>query len=149
VGVPVPEATQWDQTELVGDCSPPIFKCLEQLAAQGQVIFQDDTPGRVLTLREENHRARVQAQAQGKTKPDVRTGMQTTALIVQVGERRLGLYYTGRRHAGENLAALLTQRAPARGKPLVMAEALSSNNAEETGLLRCHCRAHGRRKFTA
>ncbi len=54
VGVPVAEATQWEQTELVGDCSHPIFKCLEKLAAQGEVIFQDDTPQRVLALIEEN-----------------------------------------------------------------------------------------------
>ena len=29
-----------------------------------------------------------------------------------------------------------------------MSDALSSNNAEEAGLIRCHCLAHGRRKFT-
>jgi hypothetical protein len=74
--------------------------------------------------------------------------MQTTALMVQVGERRVCLYYTGRRHAGENLARLLAQREPGRGKPLVMFDALSSNNAEEVQLIRCHCLAHGRRKFT-
>ena len=130
-GVPVPDATQWDQGEIVGDCTHPIFKCLEKLAAQGEVIFQDDTPGRVLALIEENQQARAQAHAQGKAKTDERTGMQTTALIVQVGERRICLYYTGRRHAGENLEALLTKREPERDKPLVMSDALSSNNAEE------------------
>ena len=109
VGVPVPDATQWDQGEIVGDCTHPIFRCLEKLAAQGAVIFQDDTPQRVLALIEENQQARAQARAQGKAKPTARTGMQTTALIVQVGERRICLYYTGRRHAGENLEALLTQ----------------------------------------
>jgi transposase len=144
VGVPVPDATQWDQGEIVGDCTHPIFKCLEQEAAQGEVIFQDDTPGRVLALIAENR----QAQAQGKVKTTERTGMHTTALIVQVGERQICLYYTGRRHAGENLEALLTKREPERGKPLVMSDALSSNNVEETGLIRCHCLAHGRRKFT-
>jgi hypothetical protein len=29
-----------------------------------------------------------------------------------------------------------------------MSDALSSNNAGEAGLIRCHCLAHGRRKFT-
>src|SRR6185436_2605042 len=76
VGVPVPDATQWDQGEIVGDCTHPIFKWLEKEAAQGEVIFQDDTPGRVLTLIEENQLVRAQAQAQGKAKPEVRTGMQ-------------------------------------------------------------------------
>ena len=148
VGVPVADATQWDQAELVGDCSYPIFKWLETLAAQGEVIFQDDTPQRILTLIEENHQARARAQAQGKTKTEERTGMQTTALMVQVGARRICLYYTGRRHAGENLAALLRKREPDRGKPVVMSDALSSNNAEEATLIRCHCLVHGRRKFS-
>jgi transposase len=148
VGVPVPDATQWDQGEIVGDCTHPIFKYLEKLAAQGEVIFQDDTPGRVLALIEENQKAAAHAHAQGKAKTTERTGMQTTALVVQVGERRICLYYTGRRHAGENLERLLRQREPERGKPLVMSDALSSNNAEEAGLIRCHCLAHGRRKFT-
>jgi len=148
VGVPVPDATQWEQGEIVGDCTHPIFKWLEKEAAQGEVIFQDDTPGRVLALIAENRKAQAQAQAQGKAKTSERTGMYTTALIVQVGERRICLYYTGRRHAGENLDALLTKRDPGRDKPLVMSDALSSNNAEETTLIRCHCLAHGRRKFT-
>jgi len=92
VGVPVPEATQWDQGESVGDCTHPIFKYLEKLAAQGEVIFQDATPQRGLALIEENRQARAQAQAQGKAKVDERTGRQTTALIVQGGERRIWLY---------------------------------------------------------
>ncbi|MGH8582326.1 MAG: IS66 family transposase, partial [Gammaproteobacteria bacterium] len=94
VGVPVPEATPWEQGEIVGACTPPLFKCLEKLAAQGEVIFQEDTPGRVLALIEENKQAAARAHAQGKAKTTERTGMQTTALIVQVGERRICLYYT-------------------------------------------------------
>jgi transposase len=46
------------------------------------------------------------------------------------------------------LERLLAQREPGRDKPLVMSDALRSNNAEETGLIRCHSLAHGRRKFT-
>jgi hypothetical protein len=148
VGVPVPDATQWDQGEIGGDCSYPIFLQLEKEAAQGEIIFQDDTPGRVLTLIAENQQVRAKARAQGKTKTDERTGMQTTALVVQVGDHRICLYYTGRRHAGENLEALLTKREPGRGKPLVMSDALRSNNAGEAELIRCHCLAHGRRQFS-
>src|SRR5262245_16103204 len=146
VGVPVPEATQWDQVELVGDSASPVFRCLEKMAAQGEVIFQDDTPQRVLALIEENQQAA--ARAKGDPDATARTGMPTTALIVPVGERRMCLYYTGRRHAGEKLDILLTKREPQREKPLVMSDALTSNNAEETHLIRCHCLAHGRRKFS-
>src|SRR5262245_58627054 len=149
VGVPVPDATPWDQGEIVGDWTHPIFKWLEKEAAQGEVIFQDDTPGRVLALIEENQQARARAHAQGKAKSTERTGMRTTALIVQVGARRICLYYTGRRHGGENLEQLLTKREPGRGKPLVMSDALSHNHAEEATLIRYHCLAHGRRQFTA
>ena len=143
VGVPVPDATQWDQLEHVGNCAYPIFKCFETLAAQGEVIYQDDTPARVLALIEENRHAQKSEPAAASP----RTGMFTTALIAQVGKRRICLYYTGRQHAGENLTRLLAKRDPQRGTPLVMSDALSSNTAEETPLIRCHCLAHGRRKF--
>jgi hypothetical protein len=146
VGVPVPDATQWDQIEHVGNCVYPVFKHLEQMAAQGEVIYQDDTPVRILSLIEEHQHTQAPASGAGQESP--RTGMYTTALIVQVGERRICLYYAGRQHAGENLTVLLHKREAQRDKPLVMSDALSSNNAEEAGLIRCHCLAHGRRKFS-
>lgn len=39
----------------------------------------------------------------------------------------------------------MTQREADRGKPLVLSDALTSNDADETTLMRCHCLAHGRR----
>jgi hypothetical protein len=137
VGVPVPDATQWDLIEAVGDCAYPVFTYLERLAAQGEVMYQDDTTARVLTLIAENRQ------------PDApeRTGIYTTGLIAEVEGRRICLYYAGRQHAGENLAALLRKREPQRDKPVVMSDALASNAAEEQTLIRCHCLAHGQRKF--
>jgi len=144
VGIPVPDATQWDQIERVADCAYPVFKHLERLAAQGEVIYQDDTAVRILSLIEENRHTEAPATDAAPS----RTGMYTTGLVVQVGARTICLYYAGRHHAGENLAALLRQREPQRDKPLVMSDALASNAAEEHGLIRCHCLAHGRRKFS-
>jgi len=74
--------------------------------------------------------------------------MYTTALVVKVGEHLICLYYSGRAHAGENLKALLDQRKADCATPLVMSDALSSNEADATTLIRCHCLAHGRRKFS-
>lgn len=74
--------------------------------------------------------------------------MYTTALLVQVGARRLYWYYRGRQHVGENLEARLAKRESQREKPLVMSDALASNSADETRLIRCHGLAHGRRKFS-
>jgi transposase len=57
------------------------------------------------------------------------------------------LYYSSRRHAGENLQALLAKREVGLAKPLAMSDALSSNEvADESILMRCHCLAHGRRQ---
>jgi hypothetical protein len=110
------------------------------------VIYQDDTPVRILSLIKENRHA--EAQANDPSQPCGRTGMYTTGLVVQHGDWTICLYIAGRAHAGENLEALLAQREVGRDKPLVMSDALSSNEAEDEGaLIRCHCLAHGRRKF--
>ena len=36
LGVPVPDATQWDQIEQVGDCAYVVFAQMEQVAAEGR-----------------------------------------------------------------------------------------------------------------
>jgi transposase len=121
---------------------------MECLAAQGELISQDDTPVRILSLIDENRHAHAQAAARGVSRSTERTGMYTTGVVVKVGEHTIGLYYSGRAHAGENLKSLLTQREARHGKPLGMSDALSSNDADEQPLIRCHCLAHGRRKFS-
>jgi transposase len=148
LGVPVPDATQWDQIEKVGDCAYVVFEHLETLAAQGELSYQDDTAVRILALINENLTRQAEAEAQGFSQSKERTGMHTTALVVQVEKRTIVLYYCGRAHAGENLAALLEKREAAHAKPLVMSDALSRNEADEATLIRCHCLAHGRRKFS-
>jgi hypothetical protein len=149
LGVPMPDATQWDQIEQVGDCAYVVFEQLEHVAAQGELIFHDDTAVRILSLIQENSARLAAAQAQGGATPQERTGMHTTALVVKVGEHTALLYYSSRRHAGENLQGLLDKREAGRDKPLAMSDALTSNEvADESQLIRCHCLAHGRRKFS-
>jgi hypothetical protein len=92
LGVPVSDATQWDQIEKVGDCAYRVFAQLEQVAAQGELIFHDDTAGRILSLMQENLTLISAAQAQGLSTPTERTGMHTTALAVKVGEHLAILY---------------------------------------------------------
>lgn len=148
-GVPVPDATQWDQIEQVGDCAYKVFEQMEKEAAQGELIFQDDTAVRIVSLMQENLARVTAVQAQGRAMPKERTGMHTTALVVKIGEHTAILYYSSRRHAGENLQGLLDQREAGLAKPLAMSDALSSNEvADESRLIRCHCLAHGRRKFS-
>ena len=92
LGVPVSDTTQWDQIEKVGDCAYRVFAQLEQVAAQGELIFHDDTAGRILSLMQENLTLISAAQAQGLSTPTERTGMHTTALAVKVGEHLAILY---------------------------------------------------------
>ena len=149
LGVPVPDATQWEQSEKVGDCAYVVFAQMEREAAQGELIFQDDTAVRIVSLMQENLAIVAAAQAQGLATPQERTGMHTTALVVKVAEHTIILYYSSRRHAGENLQALLDKREAGLAKPLAMSDALSSNEvANEAAVIRCHCLAHGRRKFS-
>jgi hypothetical protein len=102
-----------------------------------------------LALIKEHSTILAAARAQGVASPTERIGMHTTALVVQVGEHTALLYYSSRRHAGENLQGLLDKRAAGLAKPLAMSDALTSNAvADESRLIRCHCLAHGRRKFS-
>jgi hypothetical protein len=147
-GVPVADATQWEQIEAVARCGYGVFGHLETVAAQGELIHQDDTTVRILTLMQENAQIRARAAAQGLSRATERTGMFTTALVVRLGEQLIALYYSGRSHAGENLAALLDKREADQEPPLAMSDALSRNEVEEGLVVRCHCLAHGRRQFS-
>jgi rRNA maturation protein Nop10 len=143
VGVPVADATLWDLAEQVADSAWPVFEALWALAAQGEVIFQDDTHVRILALLAENRRA----DAAGNTLE--RRGMFTTGLVVQVEKRVICLYQSGRAHAGDNLTDLLARRESGRETPIVMSDALAANQRDDDDtLIRCHCLAHGRRQFT-
>src|SRR4029077_4457405 len=102
VGVPVSDATQWDQIERVADCAYPVFEQLKTLAAQGEVIYQDDTHVRILALIAENRRT------QADDPSGARTGMYTTGLVVQQGEHTICLYLAGRAQGGATLGGLLT-----------------------------------------
>src|SRR5512147_1791653 len=143
VGVPVADATLWDLAEQVADSAWPVFEALWNLAAQGEVIFQDDTHVRILTLLAENRRADVT----GETLE--RRGMYTTGLVVQVEKRVICLYRSGRAHAGDNLTDLLGRREVGLEKPIVMSDALAAKQRDDDDtLIRCHCLAHGRRQLT-
>lgn len=47
LGIPLPNSTQWDLIEQVGNDVYPVFYYLEYLAAQGHLAHLDDTTGRL------------------------------------------------------------------------------------------------------
>jgi hypothetical protein len=104
-------------------------------AAQGEVVHNDDTSMRVLRLQREPS--------------DERTGVFTTG-IVSSGARKIALYFTGRQHAGENLADVMKRRAAELPPPIQMCDAMSRNVpklADGVEILLANCLAHGRRQF--
>jgi len=111
-------------------------------AAQDDVVHNDDTSMRVLSL---SRNAASDADIAGE-----RTGVFTSG-IVSIGEgHRIGLYFTGRKHAGENLADVLKQRAAGLGATIQMCDALSRNLPklpEKLEVIVGHCLAHARRHF--
>ena len=136
LGIPMPAATQWDIVEEAAELIRPARDELIRQAAQGEVLHNDDTSMRVLKLK--------------RPEGDQRTGVFTSG-IVSTGEGwKIALFFTGRQHAGENIAAVMKQRAAELPRPIQMCDALSRNVpklASGVELLLALCLAHGRRQF--
>ena len=76
-----------------------------------------------------------------------RSGLFTSGLVALRDGRRVALLFSGRRHAGENLAELLQLRAAELPPPIQMCDALSRNLPGELQTILAHCLAHARRRF--
>jgi len=136
-GFPLPDATQFELVEQVADAGYPVIKVLEKIAANGELIHNDDTSVKILQVIEEN-----------KTNPDKdRTGMQTSCVMAKAEGHTIALYYTGTHHAGENLEAILRYRDPARPSIIQMCDASSMNIPQSFKTILCNCLGHGFRKF--
>ena len=53
-GVPLPESIQFERCEAVADAALPVFRYLHRLAADGDVIYSDDTRVKILSCLKEN-----------------------------------------------------------------------------------------------
>jgi len=73
--------------------------------------------------------------------------MFTSGIVSTRGGRRIALFFSGRQHAGENLAAVLARRVTDLGPPIQMCDALSRNLPADLRTILAHCLAHGRRQF--
>lgn len=80
---------------------------------------------------------------------DQRTGIFTSGIVSLVGSWRIALFFTGPKHAGENIAEVLKQRARELPAPIQMCDALSRNTPKLAGVtsLVANCLAHGRRQI--
>jgi transposase len=76
-----------------------------------------------------------------------RRGLFTSGIVSTSEGRRIALFFSGRQHAGENLADVLTHRACDLPAPIQMCDALSRNLPAAFKTLLANCLAHGRRQF--
>ena len=76
-----------------------------------------------------------------------RKGIYSTGLLLKFEEKQIALFNTGKKHAGENLEKLLSQRAKDRSPPIHMSDALSRNVPKEVKTILTNCNVHARRKF--
>lgn len=132
-GVPLSQATLWERCEATADAALGVYLQIERLAAQGEVIYTDDTAVRILSCLKED-----QEEKGRKTS--------TSGIVVKVGSRRLALYMSGRSHAGENLAQLIKKRSSGLEKPFQMSDALAANTSVEKEVISGYCLVHARRK---
>jgi transposase len=77
-GMPLPDSTQWDMMEQAAALLAPGYEELIRQAAQGQVLYNDDTAMRILSLQRET--------------PAERTGVFTTGIVAMAQGRKLVLF---------------------------------------------------------
>lgn len=154
LGIPLPCATQWEIVRDAAQSLGPAYEDLRHQAAQGQVLYNDDTAMKILQWmgkrRQESLRSRSNGVGDGRDKkcpnPE-RNGIFTSGIISRVKGRKIALFATGLRHAGENLKALLAKRGRQLSPPIQMCDALSRNIPKDFKTLLANCLAHGRRQF--
>ena len=102
LGIPLPPATQWGIVKETSEVIRPAYEELIRQAAQGEVLYNDDTAMKILALARASPRsAEVDEEA---SDPRLRTGQFTSGIVSTQQGQRIALFFTGRRHAGENLA---------------------------------------------
>ncbi len=138
VGVPLPDSTQFDKIEDVGNAGYYAFNHLERMGANGRLAHGDDTKVRIKSIIQAN---------KGLDKKS-RTGMFTTGLMCLNEDHKIYLFYSGRKHCGENMLSLLEKRDPNLPKIQYMCDALNSNMPASLKATLINCLVHGRRNFT-
>lgn len=147
LGTPLPASTQW---EIVANKAPdfePAYGELIRQAAQGEVLYNDDTAMKILSLMGKDQRRAESEPTVAEEEDAERTGIFTSGIVSTRAGHKIALFFTGRKHAGENLADVLTQRAQEKGPPIQMCDGLERNLPKEFQTIVGNCLLHARRKF--
>jgi len=149
LGIPLPASTQWEIVEQIADKVYPAYEELIRQAAQGEVLHNDDTTVKILALMKgapDQQSADTGAKGTDKSDP-ARSGVFTSGIVSVKEGRKIAVFFSGHKHAGENLEDLLQKRQPGLGPPIQMCDALSRNLPKNLETILAHCLSHARRKF--
>jgi transposase len=136
LGVPLPASTQWEIVDSAAAEISPVYEELLRTAAQAQIVHNDDTSIKILSLIKEQ-----------QLQDSQRKGMFTTAIVARSEDRNMVCFFTGSNHAGENLEDLLSQRVAQLPPPIQMCDALSRNLPGAFKTILANCLTHARRNF--
>ncbi|MHC4946494.1 MAG: IS66 family transposase, partial [Planctomycetota bacterium] len=152
--IPFPPATQWEIVAKVAAMIQPVFLELIRVAAQGKVLYTDDTAMRILEVSKAMTQRKLlpkpedeEGEKDEAEKAKERTGIFTSAVVSKVEGHRIALFFTGTKHAGENLAAVLEEREKGLAPPIEMSDGLDRNVPKGHPVINANCLTHGRRNF--
>ena len=142
-GIPLPDSTQYDlMKKLYKSVMAPIALTLRSYAANGNTIYFDDTPGRVLEQTIQN---------QNSVGSKKKKAVHATALLSEYQGQRIYLFDTNTQTAGKQLKELLSKRT-VDDKFITMSDATAANFPALDDDLMARwvislCLSHGRRRF--
>ncbi|NLG65651.1 MAG: transposase, partial [Actinobacteria bacterium] len=126
LGIPLPASTQWEIVRDAARLYAAVYAELIHQAADGQVLYNDDTTMKVLELDNPERRKKLDTDGDFEG----RTGVFTSGIVATKDQHQIALFFTGQKHAGENLRDLLTQRDTELSSPIQMCDGLSRNLPE-------------------
>jgi hypothetical protein len=140
--LPLPDATQWEIVARAAVAPREVFAELMRQAAQAPLLYNDDTPARILQFDGEAARKRIAQDPAASSR-----AVFTSGIVAALGSHHVVLYMTGQNHAGENLAKVLEHRARELDAPMQMCDALSRNYPKGFQTVISNCLIHARRNF--
>lgn len=137
LGAPISASEIWEMTEDVADALQPAYAVMCEHAANADIVQNDDTKARILSIMKE----RIGHE-------EKRKGTFTTGIIAKLNDKavEIGLFFTGRNHAGENLDELLDSRSSDLPAPIQQCDG-GHNVPKNHDTQLSNCLAHARRKF--
>jgi len=106
LGIPLPASTQWDIVNAMSKPVAPAYHELIRQAAQGDVLHNDDTTVKILEFmgKRAKQAALAEDAEEDATNASKRSGLFTSGIVSTNEGRQIALFFSGRQHAGENLA---------------------------------------------